>query len=430
MRNNSRTHWRVAVVLTLALGLLVAVAGGAIGATLVSQDEYRLPAGDVLEDNLYVTGGTIIIDGKIDGDLVAVGGYIEVNGEITGDILAAGGAVVVNGPVAGDVRIAGGGLTLNGPIGGDLVSAGGGAAFPGMPSVPMTIAGRQVQQGTVLTSAGSVGKDALMAGGSGVIDGSIAGTLWAGMGSIQLNGTVGGDAHLYGNQILVSDGASVGGVLYYSTDTQGAATIPSGVAVSVERVMTETPQAAPEPSLGEQILRWTIRVARALIGLLVLGWLLVRLLPRVTARTLGTMEAQPLPAIGVGLLVVLVAVPALFILVGLAWLFWGFFPGALATAMFLLGVLGVLWFISPAFTGLWLGRRLFAGQQSDLLKLVLGVLLVLLTIRIVEWVPLAGGFIAWLLLVLSFAFAAGGMILGARGGESATAPASPTGPPL
>ncbi len=415
---------------TLAAVLLLAVAGGAIGATLVSQNTYRLPAGEVLEDNLYVAGGTITIDGKIDGDLVAVGGFIEVNGEITGDILAAGGAIVVNGPVTGDVRIAGGGLTLNGPIGGDLISAGGGTAFPGMPTVPMTIEGRQVEQGTRLTASGSVGKDAVMTGGSGVIDGTIAGSLWVGMGSVQLNGEVGGDAHLYGNQISVSDGARVGGVLYYSTDTQGAVTIPSGVALSVEPVVTESPQAAPEPSLGEQILRWTIRLVRVLIGLLVLGWLLVRLLPKFTARTLSVMNAQPLPAIGVGLLIVIVAVPAVMVLVGLAWLFWGFFPGALATAMFLFGVLGVLWFISPAFTGLWVGRRLFAGQGSDVLKLVLGVLLVVLVIRIAEWIPFAGGFIAWLLLLLSFAYAGGAIVLGLRPGTQAVEPAAPTGPPL
>ena len=422
---------RGTVAALLAATLLLALAGGAIGATLVSQDNYRLPAGEVLEDNLYVAGGSIIIDGKIDGDLVAVGGYIEVNGEISGDILAAGGAIVVNGPVAGDVRIAGGGLTLNGPIGGDLVSAGGGTAFPGMPSVPMTIEGRQVQQGTHLTAAGSVGKDAIMTGGTGVIDGAIAGTLWAGMGSIQLNGEVGGDAHLYGNQIAVSDGASVGGVLYYSTDTQGAATIPSGVALSVEPVVTATPQAAPEPSLAEQILRWTIGLVRALIGLLVLGWLLVRLLPKFTARTLGVMNTQPLPAIGVGLLIVIAAVPAVMVLIGLAWLFWGFFPGALATAMFLFGVLGVLWFVSPAFTGLWVGRRLYAGQGSDVLKLVLGVLLVVLVIRIAEWIPFAGGFIAWLLLLLSFAFAGGAIVLALRPGTPDVEPAAaPTGPPL
>lgn len=39
-----------------------------------------------------------------------------------------------------------------------------------------------------------------MAGGSGVIQGAIAGSLWAAMGAVQLDGTVGGDADLYGEQ--------------------------------------------------------------------------------------------------------------------------------------------------------------------------------------------------------------------------------------
>ena len=76
---------------------------------------------------------------------------------------------------------------------------------------------------------------------------------------------------------------------------------------------------------------WRWLALGAAVGL-VLGWLLVRLLPKFTARTLGVMNTQPLPAIGVGLLIVIAAVPAVMVLVGLAWLFWGFFPGALATA--------------------------------------------------------------------------------------------------
>jgi len=416
-----------AVLVSILLSLL---AGAAVAATLVSQDDYRLPTGEVLEDNLYVAGESIVIDGNIEGDLVAAGGYIEVNGQISGDVLAAAGAIVVNGPVAGDVRIAAGGLTLNGPIGGDLVSASGGAAVPGMPFIPMDIDGRQMQQGTFLAGSSSVGKDAMMAGGSAVVDGTIAGTLWAGMGTIQLNGAVGGDAHLYGNQISVSAGASVGGVLYYSADTESAVTIPSGVALSVEPVVTETPQPAPEPSLNEQILNWTIRLVRALIGLLVLGWLLIRLLPSFATRTADVMHTQPLPAIGVGLLILVAAVPAVIVLVGLAWLFWGFFPGGLATAMFLFGALGILWFISPALTGWAVGRRLVGGQSSEILKLLLGVLLVLLIIRIAEWIPFAGGFVAWLLLSLSFAYAGGSIALALRPGSAAKQPAAQTGAPL
>ncbi|MBW7885155.1 MAG: hypothetical protein H3C34_21490, partial [Caldilineaceae bacterium] len=113
--------WLRSLMFMLALLLVLSLAGTAVAATLVSGDEYRLESGQVIEDNLYVAGEEIIIDGTVDGDLIAVGGYIEVNGRVTGDVLAAGGGIVINGAVEGDVRIAGGGLKVNGTIGGDLV---------------------------------------------------------------------------------------------------------------------------------------------------------------------------------------------------------------------------------------------------------------------------------------------------------------------
>lgn len=157
-----------------------------------------------------------------------------------------GGGIVVNGPVAGNVRIAVlEVLTLNGAIGGDLVSAGGGMAFQGAPAFPMNINGRQIQQGTVLAESASVGKDALMAGGAGVLRGTIAGSLWASMGTIQLDGAVGGDAHLSGGRITVSESAQIGGTLYYSADSAATLVIPSGVAASVERARSRRSTAQP-----------------------------------------------------------------------------------------------------------------------------------------------------------------------------------------
>jgi cytoskeletal protein CcmA (bactofilin family) len=197
---------RAAVVVCLGLLFIGATVGGATAATLAGDDAYHLPAGQVIEDNLYVMAGEIIIDGTLDGDLVAMGSYIEVNGEIRGDVLAMGGGIVINGAVTGDVRIVGGGLAINGVVGGDLVSAGGGAA-PEMLAFPLELNGRRIEQGTRLAASASIGKDALMTGGIGVIQGAIAGTLWAAMGAIQLDGTVGGDANLYGSQITVSEHA-------------------------------------------------------------------------------------------------------------------------------------------------------------------------------------------------------------------------------
>lgn len=431
---HKRSHARLGMIIGVGLLLLMLVVGSAAAATLASTESYRLPAGQTIEDNLYVTAEEIVIDGNIDGDLIAFGGYIEVNGKISGDILAMGGGIVVNGPVAGDVRIAGGGLTLNGAIGGDLVSAGGGAAFQGMPAFPIDINGRQIQQGTVLAQAASVGKDALMVGGTGVLRGTIAGSLWASMGTIQLDGAVGGDAHVSGGRITVNESAQIGGTLYYSADNAAAPVIPSGVAASVERVVSERPAAAPAPTLTERFLTWTISVTRALIGLLLLGWLFVKRLPRFTQRVLVVMDSRALVACGVGLLVVLAAAPAIGLIVLSAWLFWGAVAGGLAFALFLFGLLGVLWIVSPVFTGLWLGRRLLSNA-GELLAAMVGILVLLLVVRAVEWLPIAGGFAAWLLLLFSFAYAVGAMILALSSEEKATPMVKPTaitqtGPPL
>lgn len=424
-----KPSWRGTIIVGLGLLLIGMTAGGATAATLAGDDAYRLPAGQVLEDNLYVMAGEIIIDGTLDGDLVAMGGYIEVNGAIRGDVLAMGGGIVLNGPVVGDVRIAGGGLTLNGAIGGDLVSAGGGAA-PGIFAFPLELNGRQIQQGTLLAASASVGQDALMTGGAGVIQGAIAGTLWAAMGAIQLDGTVGGDANLYASQIKVGERAQVGGTLRYASDRAAPPVIPGGVAGAVEPITREPATVTPPPTLAARLLTWTISVVRALLGLLVVGWLLLKLTPAFTQRTLAAMNARALAAFGVGLLVMVLAVPVSLLVVGLAWLFWGFGGGGLAFAFFLFGLMGVFWIISPAFVGMWLGQRLLRGGASDLLAMVVGVLVFLLLIRAFEWLPVAGGLATWLLQVFTFAYVVGAMLL--AGIKPVTPPVllTPTGPPL
>lgn len=419
---------RAAIVVCLGLLFIGATMGGATAATLAGDDAYHLPAGQVIEDNLYVMAGEIIIDGTLDGDLVAMGGYIEVNGEIRGDVLAMGGGIVINGTVTGDVRIAGGGLAINGAVGGDLVSAGGGAA-PEMLAFPLELNGRRIEQGTVLAASASIGKDALMTGGVGVIQGAIAGTLWAAMGAIQLDGTIGGDANLYGSQITVSERAQVGGTLRYSSDAAVAPVIPGGVAGAVEPIAVAPAAVTPPPTLAERLFAWTISVARALLGLLVLGWGLIKLAPNFTRRSLSVMSERAPVAFGVGLLVMAISVPAILLMTALAWLFWGL-GGGLAFAFFLFGLMGVLWIVGPALVGIWLGQRLLHRDASDLLVMTVGVLVLLLLIRSFEWLPIAGGAAAWLLLVFTFAYAVGAAILAANSKPTTPTSLTPTGPPL
>ena len=394
------------VVATLALGSM----GVALAAEMASGDVYRLDAGQTIEDDLYVTAGEVYIDGKVEGDLIVAGGYIEINGEVTSDLIAAGGGIVVNGKVGDDARIAGGGIDINGSIGDDLMAAGGGTA-PGAPPMPFRAGNHQIQQGVRVSSDAQVGGDAYLVGGMGVMEGTVSGDLYMAMGEATLDGDVAGDARLYGNTIVVSPEATVGGTLTYSTDQTAA--IPEGVAASVQQVAPPAEVRAPEPTITDKAISWGIGYARALIGLLLLGWLLLKLTPSFMNNTLSAMSARSWASLGIGFIVFLVAVPVITLLVGLAVLFWDFFPGGLATAFLLYGLLGVIWFTSPALTGLCLGQLLLKNS-GRVLQLFAGTLIILLLARGAEWIPGFGWFVSWLVLLVSFMYAAGAIILGLR----------------
>lgn len=128
MRNLVKRQSWIAVLL---IGLLAVISTGpATAAEIAGGETYRLPAGEVVEDDLYVGASEIYIDGTIEGDLIAAGGYIEINGTVTSDALVAGAGIKLNGEVQDDVRAAGAGVNISGTIGDDLVAAaGGGSGF-------------------------------------------------------------------------------------------------------------------------------------------------------------------------------------------------------------------------------------------------------------------------------------------------------------
>ncbi|MEM7800631.1 MAG: hypothetical protein AAF633_15665, partial [Chloroflexota bacterium] len=113
------------LLITLLVGF--AFAGSAAAAQFESTSRFLLEAGEIIEDDLYIAGETIIIDGTVVGDVFAAGTLIEINGTITGDLFAAGTGIIIKGTVEDDARIAAAGVEIDGAIGDDLfvVAAGG-----------------------------------------------------------------------------------------------------------------------------------------------------------------------------------------------------------------------------------------------------------------------------------------------------------------
>ncbi len=91
-----------------------------------SGESILIPAGEVIEDDLYLFGNTITIDGTVKGDVIAFGSTITIGqtGVVEGDLMGAGQSVIVNGQVQDDARIAGAVLLLDSSRTGVLPLAG------------------------------------------------------------------------------------------------------------------------------------------------------------------------------------------------------------------------------------------------------------------------------------------------------------------
>ncbi len=175
------------------------------------------------------------------------------------------------------------------------------------------------------------------------------------------------------------------------------------------------------PNVVVSLLGWLLRTLSILIGFALLGWLLLHFAPAALTGPADVIDAEPVAAglFGLAGAILLIFIPFLSaLLVFLVWLLWGWFSG-LIIFIFLFGILALLWSFSPIITGVWLGRRII--QQTDrsaslLIAMLVGVLLIVVLGR----VPLLG----WLVYLLSFIFALGGLMravqVGSRRDESST----------
>ena len=401
LRTISRRWLTVAFMAFLA----VAVSGVALSAEFSDDQIYRLAAGEVVDDDLYIGASEIYIDGTVKGDLIAGAAYIEIGptGIVEGDLWATGNSIVVKGAVLDDMRAAGAGIELSGTVGDDafLAGAGGQFAFPvatGTPSIPLG-----------LRISGKIGGDAMIAAGGADISGAIGGDLRAGLGTLDLSGIVDGDAEIQAGEFSVSESARIGGVLQYTAPEQ--LQFPAGVARDIQFEAPPADQASGGTIVGA-IFGWIFRTVAIGIGVVILGWLLMRFRPNVLIRPAAAIRAKPVETGVYGLLaaVLLVFIPiASIILVAFTWTFWGVFPG-IATFVFLVGSSALVWFLSPLLTGFWLGEIIgerLGGDRSPLLLVLMGALLIVVLGRI--------PFLGWLVYMLSFVLALGGLLRSGSG---------------
>jgi cytoskeletal protein CcmA (bactofilin family) len=358
---NIRSSFR-AVLLAGAL-LVLALPSAAMAAEVRNGTSAVVAPGETLNDDLFASGQTVTVAGRVTGDVYAAGQTVVVTGTVDGDLLAAAQQVVVDGTVNGNVRAAGAVITVNGHVGRSVTGA-----------------AQQVN----ISSSGSVDGSLVAAGETISAFGPVGRGITAGGGTLQLGGTVGGKVLAWANTLSLGPSTRIAGDLEYRSESQ--AEIPSGTVagrVQYDPIQREARQA---PLLNGLFdfggLVW-------LFGSAILGALAIIFAPRASARAVELGRQQPLLTFGVGLLA-LCTVPLAALLIGVTLVG---IPLALAVgALYWLGLL-LAWPALGLVVGTELARRVRRGEPMP----VLGALVVgLIVLHLVTHLPIVGGLVAFL----------------------------------
>lgn len=374
---------------------------------------------EVVNDDLYVTAETVVIDGTVKGDVVAFAKTITINGIVEGDLIAAGQDIIINGTVKDDIRMAGAALLIGekASIGSDVIAAG----------------------ASLETRAGStIGQDVVFAGAQGLLAGDIARNLKSATGSLELRGKIGGDASIdVGTEetdidipnssvsvpklkagLTFGPSAKIEGKLDYTSSKQMS--IPEGavggkVTHSEPKPDEHDDDVVTPKTPAEFLLNSALEVVRTIASLILVGLLLVWLFPAFLKTATERVKAAPLPSLGWGIVYIAAFFFAMLIVTiatiigaigfgvltldGLGSAF--VFTGLVLIATLIVGFCLTIGFVAQVIVSI-LGGQLILGRINPELAehkywpLLVGVVIY----AIFAAIPILGSLVWWLVVLL------------------------------
>ncbi|MGP8322001.1 MAG: bactofilin family protein [Methanosarcinaceae archaeon] len=352
------------ILLYITIVAMFLVLSNPASAFTVLQPEEFVGMDTVIDDDLYIFGDDVIIQGAVLGDVIACGGLVVISGNVTGDVMTCAGSVIINGNVDDDIRVCAGTLIVNGNVGGDLLVFGG---------------------NVVVSDDANIDGDVIFSSGQMELMSDVGGKIIGETGDITLAGEVDGNVNLEVDKLTVLPGTKINGVFTYTSPKQ--ATIPPDTVIKdidfIEKGLCED----DEQIIGIfSITLWFIHY----LSLLVIGLLVLIILPNRTKAVARTIPDGVLMNLGMGFLLIIAG-----------------FVGSVLLFITVIGIpLGImLLFMTFAvlygamlFFGFWLGNVIFSRlgvESKPWMDMVLG-LFVLLILTSLPWI----GF--WIYLLVTF----------------------------
>lgn len=354
-----------------------------------SGDDVLIPRGTVIDDDLYVAGGDLRIEGTVTGDLVIAGGEVTVTGDVRQDLIVAGGQLDLRGRVGQSVRAAGGTVKLSGTVGKDVLLAGGNVTQED----DARITGDGAYAGGDVTVGGRVG-EAMVAGGD-----------------VTLRGRM-GPANVNGGELTVEGNTRIDGPLTYTSE----ATADIATEAVITGGVTHHSRAPHKPARGWGWGWWV----GMLIASLLSGAVLSLLLPKAAERVAEEVETQPLVALLIGFaLVVGLPVALVFLMITVV---------GIPLALSLLGLYLVTWHVGWLVAGLALGDAVLRRRvtfKSLFARLMAALAFGVPVLMIIQLIPIFGWLVGFLAVCVGF----GGIALAVSRSRARTAQ-PPAEPPL
>jgi len=246
-----------------------------LAADLRSGETVTVASGEVIDDDLYIAGTNIVIDGTVNGDIFGFGTTITINGSVNGSVTLGGQSVTINGKIARSARLGGTNVTVNGSIGGDLLAGG---------------------TNVNVASTAKIGRDIILGGSIVRIDGPVEGYI-KGAGSIVIiaNG-VRGDVELNVNKLTIASTANLRGNLTYTSKNE--AEIQSGAQIggTTTHKMPEVKEpAGPFTNIGGKVI--------AFLMTLLAGIVIILVAPRRAAAVAASIRRKPWLSLGWGAII-------------------------------------------------------------------------------------------------------------------------------
>lgn len=366
-------RFRLVAISLLSLVLLVALGAVQTARALKVDRDGIIEADEVIDDDVYIEAGHVVVDGTVNGILIVSAGEAEINGTINGDLVLIAANAEVEGKVADNLFYSGQRLELNGTVEGS-VFAGGSSIELGSEAIVernLVVGGFSLQ----MEEETKVGRDVYAGGYQALIDGRVDRDVVASAVAVEIAGSIGGDVtamvdppdessaiifklirwpgmpdEIAPSGLKVDEKATIEGTLTYKSFVEQTEAIQSSaIGEVIYEYMPPSKEAELTPAM--RFKHWFVQQLRKFLTLFVLGALVAWRAPVLLSRTADQARTKPLPSILWGLV-------ALFVIV------FGLIALAIATC-----ILGVL--LAVVTLGELLTTVIFGGASALVLLVTL-----------------------------------------------------------